>query len=34
MPVMVSLNGADFKASQFVTFSYFDLRRVLLAAVL
>ena len=33
MPVMVSLNGVDFKASQFVTFSYYDLGRVLLAAV-
>ena len=30
---MVSLNGVDFKASQFVTFSYYDLGRVLLAAV-
>ena len=31
---MVSLNSVDFKASKFLTFSYFDLRRVLLAAVL
>ena len=33
MPVMISLNGVDFKASQFVTFRYYDLSRVLVAAV-
>ena len=33
MPVMISLNGVDFKGSQFATFRYYDLSRVLVAAV-
>ena len=33
IPVMISLNGVDFKGSQFATFWYYDLSRVLVAAV-